>query len=130
MKQPPNKSFPMVPPHFSKILDHLTCIISEPGFLTPFRPSLMKKTNSCRISRKSVRFELQVHDLMLIIFWKNHFLFNNMIFHQRSTISVARLIPELRIFMSAVLTIVETGIRNSNTIESMQNLDVVPYYVT
>jgi hypothetical protein len=36
-----------------------------------------------------------------------------MIFHQRSTASLARLGPELRIFMPAVLSINETGIRNS-----------------
>ena len=73
VKQPPNESFTMVPPHFSKILDHLTWTISEPGYLKPFRPPLVKKTNSCRIGRKSVRFELQVQDLILMIFWKNHF---------------------------------------------------------
>ena len=106
MKQPPNKSFTMVAPHFSKILDHLTWTISQPEYLKPFRPLFMKKTNSSRIIRKSVRFELQVHDLMLMIFWKNHFQFHKMIFHQRSTASLARLGPELTIFMPAVLTIV------------------------
>ena len=79
VKQPPNRSFKMVPPHLKKILDHLTWTISQPGYLKPFYPLFVKKTNSCRISRKSVRFELQVHDLMLIIFWKNHFQFHNMI---------------------------------------------------
>ena len=119
VKQPPNKSFKPVPPHFSKIVDQLPWTISYPGYLKPFRPLLMKKTNFCRISRKSVRFELQVHDLLLMIFWKNHFQFHNMIFHQRSTASLARLVPELRIFMPAVLTIIETGIRNSKTVETM-----------
>ena len=66
VKQPPNRNFKMVPPHFSKILDHIILIISQPGYLKPFRPLFVKKTNSCQISRKSVRFELQVHDLMLI----------------------------------------------------------------
>ena len=113
MKQPPNKSFKMVPPPFKKILDNITCAISQPGYLKPFRPLFVKKTNSCWIDRKSVRFELHVHDLMLIIFWKNHFLFHNMIFHQRSTASLKRLGPELRIFMPVVLIIIETGIRNS-----------------
>ena len=28
VKQPPNRSLKVVPPHFSKILDHLTWIIS------------------------------------------------------------------------------------------------------
>ena len=82
VKQPPNGSFPMVPPYFSKILDHIKWPISKPGYLKPIRPSLVKKTNSCRISRKSVRFELQVHDLILIIFWKNHICVQNMLFHQ------------------------------------------------
>ena len=68
VKQPPNERFKMVPPHFSKILDHFTWTIYQPGYLTPFRPLFVKKTNSCRISRKSVRFELRVHDLMLTIF--------------------------------------------------------------
>src|SRR3954465_2451060 len=43
------------------------------GDLKPFRPPLVKKTNSCRIGRKWVRYELQVHDTMLMIFYKNHF---------------------------------------------------------
>ena len=55
--------------NFSKILDHLTWTISQPGYLKPFRSLFVKKTNSCRISKKSVRFELQVHDLMLMIFY-------------------------------------------------------------
>ena len=69
VKQPPNESFKMVQPHFSKIVDQLTWTISQPGYLKPFRPLFVKKTNSCRISRKSVRFELQVHD-----FWEKSFL--------------------------------------------------------
>ena len=36
VKQPPNKSFKMVPPHFSKILDQLTWTIFQPGYLKPF----------------------------------------------------------------------------------------------
>ena len=67
VKQPSNGSFKMVPPHFSKILDHLTQTISQPGYVKPFRPLFVKKTNSCQIRRKSVRFKLQVHDLMLMI---------------------------------------------------------------
>src|SRR5215216_3966181 len=73
VKQPPNDSFRMVPPHFVEILYHLTWTMSQLGYLKPFRPLLAKKTNSCRIGRKWVRFELQVHDLMLMIFGKNHF---------------------------------------------------------
>ena len=72
-KQPLNRSFKMVPPPLSTILDHITWTISQPRYLKPFRPLFVKKTNSCRISKKSVRFELQVHDLMLMIFGKNHF---------------------------------------------------------
>ena len=79
VKQAPHGCFKMVPPHFSKLLYHLTCMISQPGNLKPFHPLLMKKTNSCRITWKSVRFELQVHDLMLMIFGKNHFKFHKMI---------------------------------------------------
>src|SRR3954468_8705542 len=45
------------------------------GDLKPFRPPLVKKTNSCRIGRKWVRYELQVHDTMLMIFLKNIFRF-------------------------------------------------------
>src|SRR3954468_20206604 len=30
-----------------------------------------KKRNSCRIGRKWVRYELQIHDTMLMIFYKN-----------------------------------------------------------
>ena len=111
--QAANKRFKMVHPYFSKILGHLTWIRFRRGCLKPFPPPLVKKTNSCRISRKSVRFELQVHDIMLMIFPKNHFQMHNMIFRQRSTASLARLGPELRIFMPAVLSINETGIRNS-----------------
>ena len=79
VKQPPNGCFKMVPAHFSKILDQLPWTISQPGYLNPFCPVLMKKTNFCQISRKSIRFELHVHDLMLMIFWKNHFQFHKMI---------------------------------------------------
>src|SRR4051812_8832963 len=43
------------------------------GDLKPFRPPMVKKTNSCRIGRKWVRYELRVHDTMLMIFYKNHF---------------------------------------------------------
>src|SRR3954463_1342876 len=70
------------------------------GDLKPFCPSLVKKTNSCRIGRKWVRYELQVHDPMLMFFYKNQV--HNMLFYQRSNESLARLGPELRIFMSAV----------------------------
>ena len=100
VKQPPNGSFQMVPPHFSKILYNITWPISQPGCLKPIRSSLVKKTNSREITRKSVRFELQVHVLILIIFWKNNICAQNMPFHQRSTASVARFSPELRIFIS------------------------------
>jgi hypothetical protein len=31
----------------------------------------MKKTNSCRIGRRVPRFELQVHDIMLVNFLKS-----------------------------------------------------------
>ena len=72
VKQPPNGSFKMVPPNFSKILGPLTWKISQPGYLKPFCPVFVKKANSCRIGRKSVRFELQVHDPMLMIFWKKN----------------------------------------------------------
>src|SRR3954464_874894 len=74
VKQPPNNSFIMVPPHFVKILDHLTCTMSQPGYLKPFRSPLAKKTISCQIGRKWVWFELQVHDPMLMIFGKKSFL--------------------------------------------------------
>ena len=75
VKQPPNGSLQMVPPHFSKILYNITWPISQPGYLKPIRSSLVKKTNSCRISRKSVRFELHVHDVILVIFRKIIFVF-------------------------------------------------------
>ena len=42
--------------------------MSQQGDPKPFRPPLMKKTNSCRIGRKWVRYELQVHDPMLMFF--------------------------------------------------------------
>ena len=71
VKQPPNGKFNMLPPHFTKILDHLIWTISQQGDLKPFRLPLVKKTNSCRIDRKWVRYELQVHDLMLMIFLKS-----------------------------------------------------------
>ena len=96
----------MVPPHFSKILYNIKWPISQPGYLKPIRSPLVKKTSSCRISRKSVKFELHVHDVILVIFWKNHICVQNMPFHQRSTASVARFSPELRIFIPADLTIV------------------------
>ena len=73
VKQPPNERFKMVPHHFSKILGHLKWTTSQPGYLKPFPPPFVKKTNSCRIGRKSVRSELEVHDIMLMIFWKNHY---------------------------------------------------------
>ena len=44
-----------------------------------------------------------------------------MIFHQRSIASLARLGPELRIFMPAVLTIIETGIINSKKFKNDRN---------
>ena len=44
-----------------------------------------------------------------------------MIFHQRSTAIFARLSPELRIFMPAVLTIIETGITNSKKFKNDRN---------
>ena len=71
VKQPPNERFKMVPPHFSKILGHLKWTTSQPGYLKPFRPPFVKKINSCRIGWKSVRSELQVHDIILMNFWKN-----------------------------------------------------------
>src|SRR4051812_7966749 len=73
VKQPPNYSFRMLPPHFVKILYHITCTIPQSGYLKPFRSSLAKKINSCRIGRKWVRFELQVHDPMLMFFGKKYF---------------------------------------------------------
>src|SRR3954462_3956619 len=68
VKQPPKCCFRMLSSHFSKILDHLTWTISQPGHLKPFHPSRVKKTNVCRIGRKWVRFVLQVHDLSPMIF--------------------------------------------------------------
>ena len=50
-----------------------------------------------------------------------------MIFHQRSTASLARLGPELRIFMPAVLTIIETCIRNLKKLKNDRN-NVKPSY--
>src|SRR3954468_4672848 len=92
----------MLPPHFTKILDHLIWTMSQQEDPKPFRPPLVKKTNSCRIGRKWVRYELQVHDPMLMFFYKNHFSVHNMLFYQRSNASLARLVPELRIFMPVV----------------------------
>ena len=43
-----------------------------------------------------------------------------MIFHQRSTASLARLGPEPRIFMPAVLIIIETDIRNKNGLNNVK----------
>jgi hypothetical protein len=43
--------------------------------LKPFHPPLMKKTNSCRIGKRPARFELHVHDIMLMIFKKIIFRF-------------------------------------------------------
>ena len=37
-----------------------------------FDPPLVKKTNSCRFSRKRVKFELQLPHSLLFIFSKNH----------------------------------------------------------
>ena len=68
LRQPPNKIFKMVPPHLKKILDHITWTIYQPGYLKCFRPLFVKKTNSCRISWKSVRFELHVYDLIIFSF--------------------------------------------------------------
>src|SRR4051812_43793379 len=58
---------------FLKILDHLVWIISQLGYIKHFHPPLVKKTNSCRIGWKWVRFELQIHGLIPMIFHKNHF---------------------------------------------------------
>src|SRR3954465_4051510 len=77
----------MLPPYFTKIIYHLIWTMSQQGVPKPFRPPLIKKTNSCRIDRKWVRYELQVHDPMLMFFYKNHFLVHNMLFHQRSNAS-------------------------------------------
>ena len=106
VKQPTNVIFQIVQPYFSKILYHISWPISQLGYLKPIRSSLVKKTNYCQISRKSVKFELHVHDVILIIFWKNHFCVQNMLFHQRSTASVARFSLELRTFIPTALTIV------------------------
>ena len=46
------------------------------GDLKLFHPPQVKKTNSCQIGRKWVRYELQVHDTMLMIFCKNHFTYD------------------------------------------------------
>ena len=106
VKKPPNGSFQIEPPYFSKILYQISWPISQLGYVKPIRSSLVKKTNYCQISRKSVKFELHVHDVILIIFWKNHFCVKNMLFHQGSTASVARFNLELRIFIPTALTIV------------------------
>src|SRR4051812_1377425 len=57
-----------------KILYHLIWTMSQQGDPKPFRPPLVKKTNSCRIGRKWVRYELQVHDPMLMCFLQKSFL--------------------------------------------------------
>jgi hypothetical protein len=62
-----------------------------------------KKTNSCRFGRRVPRFELLVQDIMLVNFGRR---VHNMLFHQRSTSSLARLSLMLRSFMLAVLKIV------------------------
>src|SRR3954463_13141643 len=85
---------------YKKILYHIIWTMSQQGDPKAFRPPLVKKTNSCRIGRKWVRYELQVYDPMLMFFYKNQV--HNMLFYQRSNESLARLGPELRIFMSAV----------------------------
>src|SRR3954471_4166302 len=61
----------MLPPHFTKILDHLIWTMSQQGDPKPFRPPLVKKINSCQIGRKWVRYELHVHDPMLMFFFKS-----------------------------------------------------------
>ena len=69
VKQPPKESFTMIPPHFSKLLDHFTWTISEPGYLKTFRPPLVKKTNSCRIGRKPVIFMNEVQAMSHQMIW-------------------------------------------------------------
>ena len=68
VKQPPRVGFKMVPAHFSKILDHITWKKSQMGYLKHFGPPLVKKINVCRIRWKWVGFELQLHNLLLMIF--------------------------------------------------------------
>ena len=48
--------------------------MSQQGDPKPFRPPLVKKTNFCRIDRKWVRYELQVHDSDAHDFLKKTFL--------------------------------------------------------
>ena len=113
VKQPPNERFKMEPPHFSQILGNLKWTTSQPGYLKHFRPPFVKKINSCRIGRKSVSSELQVHDIMLMIFWKNHYQVNNMLFYHRSSEIFARLGPELRIFMPSILRTGRKRLKNA-----------------
>src|SRR4051812_1999217 len=65
VNQPPNESFEMPAPHFSKMIDHRTFKNFPTRVSKNFRSTPVKKTNVCRIGRKWVRFELQVHFRML-----------------------------------------------------------------
>src|SRR4051812_12892806 len=65
----------MLPPYFTKIIYHIIWIMSQQGVPKPFHPPLVKKTNSCRIGRKWVRYELHIHDTMLMFFTKIIFRF-------------------------------------------------------
>ena len=44
--------------------------MSQQGDPKPFRPPLVKKTNSCRIGREWVIYALHVHDRMGMVFYK------------------------------------------------------------
>jgi hypothetical protein len=79
------------------------------GVSRTFPSTPHKKTNFCRIGRRPTRFELHVHDIILKIFHKNDIYVHNMLFHQRSSASLASLSPGQRIFMPTVLNIVWNG---------------------
>ena len=91
-------------PFFINIRQHF--IQNSPAYFIPkaFRAPLAKQTNSCRFSRKRVKFELQLHHSLLMIFSKNHFQSQKMLFRGRSTKSYAGFNPQLCVFLPAIQT--------------------------
>jgi hypothetical protein len=69
-----------------------------------FHPPFTKKTNFYGFSRKSGKFELELHDSLLIFFWKNTYKVHKYLFHHISSNIFSRFNTYIRRIMSAVLT--------------------------
>ena len=123
----------MVHPYLSKILGQLTWTRFRWGCLKPFPPPFVKKTNSCRISRKSVRSDLQVHDIcswffgkIIIRFTICYFIIDPLQVLRGSVRSYEYSIPSFWAWIEKHWK----RIKNSKMTQTMWILRVLSYYVT